>query len=67
MSDSKWTARDKLQLEAEIVLALEPRLQLDPSPDVVQIANRNQFNAKKLNNRSLKRLARKVNFSCVFK
>ena len=67
MSDSKWTARDKLQLEAEIVLALEPRLQLDPSPDVVQIANRNQFNAKKLNNRSLKRLARKVSFSCVFK
>jgi len=55
MSDSKWTAKDKLKLEAEIVLALKPRLDLDPSPEVVQIANRNQYNAKKLNNRALKR------------
>ena len=57
MSDSKWTAKDKLKLEAEIVLALKPRLDLDPSPEVVQIANRNQYNAKKLNNRALKRFA----------
>ena len=55
MSDAKWTTEDKLQLESEMVLALEPRLCLDPSPEVVQIANRNQYNAKKLNNRALKR------------
>ena len=56
MSDStKWTQDDKLQLEAELVLAMKPRLCLDPSPEVVQAANRVQFNAKKFNNHGLKR------------
>ena len=56
MSDAKWTTEDKLQLEADMVLALTPRLCLDPSPEVVQTANKKQYEAKKLSNRALKRL-----------
>ena len=56
MSDTKWTTEDKLQLEADMVLALTPRLCLDPSPEVVQTANRKQYETKKLSNRALKRL-----------
>ena len=61
MSDSsKWTTEDKLNLEAELVMASQPRLFLNPSPEVVQIANRKQYDAKKLNNRPLKRWVLKI-------
>ena len=56
MSDStKWTDEDKAMLESQLALAMQPRLCLDPSPEVLYTANKIQHNMHKWNHKGLKR------------
>ena len=56
MSDSlKWNLEDKQYLESQLVLALQPQISLDPSPNVLTIANKIQYHSNKWNNKGLKR------------
>ena len=58
MADSNWTQDDKLALEAQLLLATEGPLCLDPSPQVGLVTNQLQFNQKKFNCHALKRYFR---------
>ena len=50
-----WTQEDIHQLESKLLLATEEPLCLDPSPAVLLVANRQQFDRKKFNTPGLKR------------
>lgn len=52
---SKWNDEDKAMLESQLVLAMQPRLCLDPSPSVLYTANKIQYHANKWNHKGLKR------------
>ncbi|XP_047124249.1 transcription factor SPT20 homolog isoform X2 [Hydra vulgaris] len=59
MSDPlKWDLEDKQYLESQLVLALQPRISLDPSPNILTIANKIQYQSNKWNNKGLKRALR---------
>ena len=56
MTDSsKWNDDDKALLESQLVLAMQPRLCLDPSPNILQTANKIQYHTNKWNHKGLKR------------
>ena len=56
MADSsKWTTDDKTLLESQLVLAMQPRLCLNPSPNVLHTANKIQYHTNKWNHKGLKR------------
>ncbi|XP_066922818.1 transcription factor SPT20 homolog isoform X3 [Clytia hemisphaerica] len=55
MSDPKWSNEDKAKLESQLVLAMQPRLCLDPSPKVLYTANKIQHHANKWNHKGLRR------------
>ena len=48
---SRWTDDDKALLESHIVLAMQPRLCLDPSPKVLHTANKIQYHNNKWNHK----------------
>jgi len=50
-----WTQEDLFHLESKLLLATEEPLCLDPSPAVLLVANRQQYDRKKLNTPLLKR------------
>ena len=50
-----WTQEDIFQLESKLLLATEEPLCLDPSPSVLLVANRQQFDRKKFNSPMMKR------------
>ena len=52
---SMWTQEDKFVLEAQLLLATEGPLCLDPTPEVARVSNQLQFNYNKLNSPGLKR------------
>lgn len=60
-----WTQEDLFLLESKLLLATEEPLCLDPSPAVVLVANKQQYDRKKLNTPMLKRYVRKYNQSAV--
>ncbi|EDO44494.1 predicted protein, partial [Nematostella vectensis] len=53
-SDPSWSVDDKLALEAQLLLATEGPLCLNPNPEVGLVANQLQFNLKKFNTPALK-------------
>ena len=55
MADPKWTDDDKAMLESQLVLAMQPRLCLDPSPKVLYTANKIQHHVNKWNHKGLRR------------
>ncbi|XP_060569271.1 transcription factor SPT20 homolog [Ruditapes philippinarum] len=60
-----WTQEDLFMLESKLLLATEEPLCLDPSPAVVLVANRQQYDRKKLNTPLLKRYVKKYNQSAA--
>lgn len=60
-----WTQEDLFLLESKLLLATEEPLCLDPSPAVVLVANKQQYDRKKLNTPMLKRYVRRYNQSAV--
>lgn len=54
-----WTQEDVFQLESKLLLATEEPICLDPSPAVLLVANRQQFDRKKFNTPALKRAAKR--------
>ena len=53
--DHVWTQEDLYLLEGKLLLATEEPLCLDPSPAVLLLANRQQYDRNKLNTPLLKR------------
>jgi hypothetical protein len=61
-----WTQEDLFMLESKLLLATEEPLCLDPSPAVVLVANRQQYDRKKLNTPLLKRFELKPYPNYIF-
>lgn len=64
MADPKWTDDDKAMLESQLVLAMQPRLCLDPSPKVLYTANKIQHHVNKWNHKGLRRSVQIFYLSC---
>ncbi|XP_048243565.1 transcription factor SPT20 homolog [Haliotis rufescens] len=62
---NRWTQDDVFQLERQLLMATEEPICLDPSPAVLLINNRLQFEHKKLNNPMLKRCVKKFTQAAV--
>lgn len=60
-----WSQEDLFLLESRLLLATEEPLCLDPSPAVVLVANRQQYDRRKLNTPSLKRSVKKYSQAAV--
>ncbi|KAL4234109.1 transcription cofactor [Mactra antiquata] len=60
-----WTQEDLFHLESKLLLATEEPLCLDPSPAVVLVANRQQYDRKKLNTPLLKRSVKKYQQAAI--
>ncbi|XP_041358988.1 transcription factor SPT20 homolog [Gigantopelta aegis] len=63
----RWTQDDIFQLESRLLLETEEPLCLDPSPAVLFVNNRLQFDQKQLNNPILKRSVRKYSQAAINK
>ncbi|KAH3832330.1 hypothetical protein DPMN_105615 [Dreissena polymorpha] len=60
-----WTQEDLYLLESRLLLATEEPLCLDPSPAVLLVANKQQYDRNKMNTPLLKRSVKKYNQSAL--
>ncbi|OWF44222.1 transcription factor SPT20 homolog [Mizuhopecten yessoensis] len=61
----RWTPDDLLTLESQLILATEDPICLDPSPSVLLVANRQQYDKKKFNTPLLKRSVKKYTQAAI--